>query len=206
MKSADGITNPLWYSRIEIPTFPKPPAGVHRVNVCVVGAGIAGLSSAYLLLKEGKSVVVLDEGEIGSGQTGRTSAHLASAIDDRFTEIERLHGAEAAKMAFESNAAGIDLIEKISRDEKIDCEFKRLNAYLFSAPGDPPDFLSKELAAAHRAGLVDSEIVNHPNLKVWDNSPHIRFGKQARFHPLKYLIGLANAIDKMGEKFTPAVV
>ena len=77
-----------------------------------LGAGISGLTTAYFLLKEGKSVIVLEEGEIGSGQTGRTSAHLASANDDRFSEIERLHGLDFSKLSYESNAAAIDLIEK----------------------------------------------------------------------------------------------
>src|SRR5881628_3630266 len=101
MKSPDGRTVPTWKQLVTTPQFPPPPAGV-KADVCVVGAGIAGLMTAYLLAKAGKSVVVLDEGPVGAGQTERTTAHLASAIDDRFFEIEKLHGKRGAKLAYES--------------------------------------------------------------------------------------------------------
>jgi glycine/D-amino acid oxidase-like deaminating enzyme len=110
------------------------------------------LTTAYLLAKEGKSVAVLDEGEVGSGQTGRTSAHLSSVIDDRFVEVQKLHGPDGSRLAYESHAAAIDRIEKIVADEKIDCDFKRIDGYLFSVPTDLPDLLDRELEAALRAG------------------------------------------------------
>jgi glycine/D-amino acid oxidase-like deaminating enzyme/nitrite reductase/ring-hydroxylating ferredoxin subunit len=198
MKSPDGATRPGWYDGISVPQYQQPPQGETPADVCVVGAGIAGLTTAYLLAGEGKKVVVLDEGPIGSGQTGRTSAHLASAIDDRFQEIERILGKEASRIQYESHAAAIDRIEQIARNEGIECDFKRLNAYLFPLPTDPPDFLDKELAAAHRAGFSDSEKATRITLAGYETGPCIRFGNQARFHPLKYLIGLARALEKRG--------
>src|SRR5438105_3374542 len=137
MKSPDGANHPIWIDGVNVPKYPQP-RGELRADVCVVGAGIAGITTAYLLAREGKKVIVVDEGEVGSGQTGRTSAHLASAIDDRFEEIEKL-GADVAKVQYESHAAAIDAIERISRSENIDCEFARLNGYLFPATDDPPD-------------------------------------------------------------------
>jgi glycine/D-amino acid oxidase-like deaminating enzyme len=156
MKSPDGATVPAWYDGVEIPQYSQPK-GTLQADVCVVGAGIAGLTTAYFMLGEGKSVFIADEGPIGSGQTGRTSAHLASAIDDRFQTIEKELGQEATRTLYLSHAAAIDAIEKIVADEQIDCDFKRLNAYLFSVPSDPPDFLDKELAAAKRTGFQDCE-------------------------------------------------
>jgi glycine/D-amino acid oxidase-like deaminating enzyme/nitrite reductase/ring-hydroxylating ferredoxin subunit len=196
MKSPDGATKTIWYEKAELPSF-RPPTAQTKMDadVCVVGAGIAGLTTAYLAAKAGRSVAVFDEGPIGSGQTGRTSAHLASEIDDRFIEIERLHGAEGARLAYESHAAAIDTIERISRQEKIECEFKRLDAYLSCVPGDPPDLLDKEFQAAKRAGFADVEIVERGGL---DHNRCLRFGNQARFHPLLYLAGLAEAIKRMG--------
>ena len=114
MKSPDGVTVPTWKDISPAPRHRQPPDGL-SADVCVVGAGIAGLSTAYLLLKEGRSVVVLDEGPVAAGQSERTSAHLASAVDDRFYEVERLHGVEGSRASYEGNAAGIDLIERISR-------------------------------------------------------------------------------------------
>src|SRR5438067_1382636 len=144
MKPRDGITTPVWYDAASTPDYPNPPGGTHRADCVVVGAGIAGLTTAYLLLKSGKSVTVLDEGPIASGQSGRTSAHLGSAIDDRFVEVEKLHGEEGSRLAYESHAAAIDTIERIAREESIDCDFKRLNAYLFPMPDDDPKELGQE--------------------------------------------------------------
>jgi hypothetical protein len=63
-----------------------------QADVCIVGAGISGMTTAYLLSKEAKRVIVLDDGPIGGGMTGRTTAHLVNALDDRYFELERLHG------------------------------------------------------------------------------------------------------------------
>src|SRR5258708_3297895 len=128
MKSPDGATQSQWYDSVEVPTYP-PPTGEIKTQVCVIGAGIAGLTTAYFLARDGKKVVVVDDGPIGSGQTGRTSAHLASAIDDRFLHIEKDLGKEASRVQYQSHAAAIDAIEKICADEKIDCDFKRLSGY-----------------------------------------------------------------------------
>src|SRR5688572_22716673 len=178
MKPRDGITKSNWYDTATIPSYPAPPPGETRADVCVVGAGIAGLTTAYLLAKAGKRVVVLDEGQIGSGQTGRTSAHLASAIDDRFTEIEKMHGEKGSRIAHASHAAAIDLIESISRDENIECDFARIPAYLFSIPSDPPNELEKETAAAHRAGFAEAQRFEKITLCGYETGPCIRFGNQ----------------------------
>src|SRR5438067_12184965 len=91
-------------------------------NVCIVGGGIAGMTTAYLLAREGKRVVVLDDGPIGGGMTGRTTAHLVNALDDRFYELERLHGEKGARLAAEIHSAAIDRVEAIITEEQIDCE------------------------------------------------------------------------------------
>ncbi len=86
-------------------------------DVCIVGAGIAGMTTAYFLSREGKSVVVLDDGPIGGGMTGRTTAHLVTALDDRYFELERLHGEDGARLAAESHSAAINAIEAIVAQE-----------------------------------------------------------------------------------------
>ncbi len=196
MKSPDGVTPTIWYEKADLPDFrASTPQTNMEAEVCIIGAGIAGMTTAYLAASAGKSVAVFDEGAIGSGQTGRTSAHLASAIDDRFIEIERMHGVEGSRLAYESHAAAIDTIERICGQEKIKCEFSRLDACLFPAPGDAPDLLDQELAAAQRAGFADVEMIASGPL---DLGRCLRFGNQARFHPLLYLAGLANAIKQKG--------
>jgi glycine/D-amino acid oxidase-like deaminating enzyme/nitrite reductase/ring-hydroxylating ferredoxin subunit len=167
-------------------------------DVCVVGAGIAGLTTAYLLAREGRSVIVLDDGAIAGGETGRTTAHLASALDDRYFRIESMHGETGARLAAESHTAAIDRIEAIVGEEKIACDFERLDGYLFGPPAESADVLDKELEAAHRAGLRDVERVDRAPLESFDTGPCLRFPRQAQFHPLKYLEALAQAIETKG--------
>jgi glycine/D-amino acid oxidase-like deaminating enzyme/nitrite reductase/ring-hydroxylating ferredoxin subunit len=171
-----------------------------QADVCIVGAGIAGLSTAYLLASEGKSVIVLDDGPIAGGQTQRTTAHLSNAIDDRFTEIEKIHGAEGARLAAESHTAAIERIDAIVRREQIDCGFERVDGYLFTPPGHSTDILDRELGAARRAGLEDVELVVRAPISSFDTGPALRFPRQGQFHPLKYLAGLSNAIRTQGGK------
>jgi len=118
----------VWAVTVERPAYPPLAEDLHA-DVCVVGAGIAGLTTAYLLTREGRSVVVLDDGPVGGGMTEVTTAHLANALDDRYVEIERLHGEEGARLAAESHSAAIDRIEANVRTEGIDCDFTRLDGF-----------------------------------------------------------------------------
>lgn len=181
------------------PSLQEPPLTTKAfADVCVVGAGIAGMTTAYLLAAEGRSVIVLDDGPIGGGMTGRTTAHLVTALDDRYFELERLHGEEGARLAAQSHSASIDQVEQIVTREQIDCEFERLDGYLFVPPEDSKEILDDELAAAHRAGLTDIEKVKRVPWDSFDTGPALRFPHQAQFHPLKYLAGLAKAIKQKG--------
>jgi glycine/D-amino acid oxidase-like deaminating enzyme/nitrite reductase/ring-hydroxylating ferredoxin subunit len=166
-------------------------------DVCVVGAGIAGLTTAYLLGKAGKSVILLDDGPLASGETQVTTAHLSNAIDDRITNIERWHGIEGAHLAVQSHAAAIDQIERIATELEIDCDFRRVNGYLFLAPGDSEENLLAECAAARRASL-NAEMIPRAPFGSYDTGPCLRFPNQARFHPLKYLARLSEAIKSQG--------
>ncbi len=188
-----------WMGTGEIPSESRLTADI-ETNVCIVGAGIAGLSTAYLLLQEGRSVVVLDDGPIGGGQTERTTAHLSNAIDARYVQIENWHGVEGARLAAESHSAAIDRIESIVARESIDCDFERLAGYLFNPPGEAPDLLERELQAARRAGLNDVEVVLRSPLGAFDTGPSLRFPQQGQLHPLKYMAGLVNAIRNQGGK------
>lgn len=167
-------------------------------DVCVVGAGIAGMTTAYLLLQEGKTVIVLDAGRVGGGQTQRTTAQLSNAIDDRYTEIERCHGNDGARLAAESHSVAIDLVEAITIREDISCDFQRLDGYLFAPPGESDDLLEDELQAARRAGLVDVEMAPRAPLPEFHTGRCLRFPRQGQFHPLRYLAGLTQAVRRLG--------
>lgn len=196
MKNANGQTTSVWPDTAPVART-KPLDKDVRAEVCIVGAGVAGMSTAYLLAQAGKHVVVIDSGPLGGGQTARTTAHLSNAIDDRYVEIEKVHGEEGARLAAESHTAAIDRIESIVAEEGIDCDFFRVDGYLFVPPGESTSILDDELAAARRAGLADVELVGRAPL-VFDTGRALQFPRQAQFHPLKYLAGLAKAIEAKG--------
>lgn len=197
-----GMSTSVWMDTASVPEH--PPLTEHRhADVCVVGAGIAGITTAYLLTKEGKRVIVLDDGPIGGGESGRTTGHLASAQDDRFYELERLHGQEATRLIYQSHAAAIDMIERIVADEKIDCDFRRVDGYLFVRPGEDDDELQRELEASRRAGCTDATLVEPMLIDGLQIASAIRYRRQGQFHALKYISALACRIQKRGgEIFT----
>lgn len=169
-----------------------------RADVCVVGAGVAGLTTAYLLARDGRSVILLERGiTVASGETRHTTAHLSNAMDDRFVELERIHGREGARLAAESHGAAITRIEEIVADEDIACDFDRVDGYLFQPPGRPVSELSEELAVARRAGVTVEQIARAP-IADFDTGPALRFSGQAQIHPLKYIHGLAHAFEQLG--------
>ncbi len=197
MQSDSGSHVSIWMATARTPSQPALTEDT-RADVCIVGAGIAGMTTAYLLAREGKSVVVLDDGPVGGGMTGRTTAHLSNAIDDRYFELERLHGEKGARLAAESHTAAIDRIESIVIEEKIDCDFERLDGYLFTPPHKSKKVLDDELKAAHRAGLTGVERTRRAPIDPFDTGAALRFPRQGQFHPLKYLAGLAHAITERG--------
>jgi len=169
-----------------------------RVDVCIVGAGIAGMTTAYLLAKKGKRVMVIDHGSIGGGMTSATTAHLSNALDDRYYEIERLHGADGARLAAQSHSAAIEAIEATVAHEAIECDFARLDGYLFLPPGGAPDELLREYESALRAGIEGLEWVSGAPIDGFDTGACLRFPRQAQIHPLKYLAGLARGLKRLG--------
>jgi glycine/D-amino acid oxidase-like deaminating enzyme len=108
-------------------------------DVAVVGSGIAGISTAYELCQRGRSVVAIDSKRICGGMTARTSAHLAPLCDDLMGEFAKIRGSDAAHLFYESQAAAVDRIEAIQKREGIDCDFRRLDGYLFQGRDMPAD-------------------------------------------------------------------
>jgi glycine/D-amino acid oxidase-like deaminating enzyme len=178
----DRSTSSVWMTAANILSRPSLSKDI-TADVCIVGAGIAGLSAAYLLASEGQSVVVLEDGAIASGETSRTTAHLVNALDDRYFELERLHGEKGAHLAAQSHTAAIDRIETIVATNAIQCDFERLDGYLFVPPGESTDVLEKELEAAHRAGLTAVKRVDRVPWQDFDTGTCLRFPRQAQFHP-----------------------
>ena len=193
-----GHNESSWFRDIDPIKFDKLNQNI-SVDVAIVGGGIAGITTAYLLSKSGKSVALLEDGYIGSGETGRTTAHITHALDDRYYNIEDRHGANSARLAADSHTSAIDFIDRTVRDEEIDCGFNRLNGYLFLDPTDNKSSLDKELAALKIAGINSANIENESPLESRDAAPCICFHDQAQFQPMLYLKEIAGKIIQHDE-------
>jgi glycine/D-amino acid oxidase-like deaminating enzyme/nitrite reductase/ring-hydroxylating ferredoxin subunit len=192
-------TRPIWGT---MPLTANSLQGDAEADVVVIGSGVAGLSAAYELAMAGRRVAVLDRGIIGGGMTARTTAHLSSYCDDGFRALIDMRGLNVARMWRESQDAAIDRIETIQRDLGSACEFRRLDGYLFLAPGSDPSIIDDELVASAQAGMMavldqGLPFAGHEGARV------LRFPNQATFHPLKYLSLLAQAIAAANGRFFP---
>jgi len=196
-KTTSGAHESYWVASASPLSFPRLSSEADT-EILIIGGGIAGLTTAYLLLKEGKKVVLVEDGFIGSGETGRTTAHLASALDDRYYFIENKLGEDASKLAAESHVEAIKLIASIVQNEKIECGFKRVDGYLFLHPSDQEESLDKEYDATQRAGLLTYMEQGVPGVFNGEQMRTLKFISQAQFHIMHYLEGLAHAIIGMG--------
>jgi glycine/D-amino acid oxidase-like deaminating enzyme len=194
---------PVWLSQAD-------SAPMHRLDkdvdaaVCVIGAGVSGLSVAYELACRGTSVVVLEAGMIGGGQTCRTTAHLVTALDERYFLLHEMLGAEAAGLAAKGHHAAIDRVQEIVRQERIDCGFARLDGVLVVPPeraSIADELLGCEAAACTRFGVAVERFPEIPQLCpsfALPYGPCLVFPGQAQVHPLRYLDGLARAVTGRG--------
>ncbi|WP_346842729.1 FAD-dependent oxidoreductase [Pseudoxanthomonas sp. CCNWLY206-1] len=198
-------TLPVWGSLTgftEAHFVDRAPVG--QQDVVVIGAGIAGLSTAVCLAREGRQVTVIDRQGLGEGETLRTTAHLASALDDRFYQLARWHGEVGARLAAASHVAAIDWIEDIATSALRDCGFQRVPGFLFPHDGSCKP-LQQELRAARRAGLrVDYLEEGLPELPGF--GPILRFEDQARVDIASYLLTLAETAQASGVRFHRARV
>ena len=178
----------LWKSEVTLPSFP-PLDHDARCGLLVVGSGIAGLSSAYEAARCGADVIVIDRGEIAGGMTSRTTAHLASEIDDFYSELIRAVGEEQARLYHESQVAAINRVEAICREEGIEADFIRLPGYLVAAEQAHQSDLEEEYEACRKLG-VEVGWSDSAQLPLLDGTRALKFAAQGRFQaagvPISY--------------------
>jgi glycine/D-amino acid oxidase-like deaminating enzyme/nitrite reductase/ring-hydroxylating ferredoxin subunit len=190
-------TTAYWLESASMPRFNKLSRD-NDVDVVIVGGGITGLTAAYLLSAEGKSVAVLERARCATVDTGHTTAHLTMVTDRRLSELKKSFGREHAQAAWDAGLAAIARIDTIVRREQIACDFAWVPGYLHaprdqSKARDDVDF-EEEAALAHELGFDAEFVKNVPFV----GGPGVRYADQARFHPRKYLAGLARAIQAAG--------
>src|SRR5215475_13129897 len=120
---------PVWIDDTPIRRFPKLQRNV-SADVLVVGAGVTGITTAYLLKKAASTVALVERERVASIDTGHTTAHLTYVTDVQLQQLVRYFGNDHARAAWDAGAAAIDEIERIVGRERIQCEFKRVPAYL----------------------------------------------------------------------------
>ena len=195
-EKTSGTHSTIWLDTISQQNFNTLSSDIDT-DILIIGGGIAGISTAYCLVKAGKKVVLIEDGLLYSGETGRTTAQVVNALDDRYGNIIKLHGKEKARLAADSHSAAIDFIERTANELQINCEFIRLDGYLFLHPNDIQKTLDDELIATQEVG-IDTAMLDHVPGLPFEKGSCLKFPAQAQFHPLKYLNGLVEYITENG--------
>lgn len=199
MKDDSGATRPIWADAPPLHAHPRLAADT-GCDVCVVGAGITGLGTAWHLAQAGLDVVVIDDGPVAGGETARTTAHLTQIPGRRYHWLAKVHGGDAAATFAAAHGAAIDAIEARVREDGIECGFERLDAYLFQPADGDEEELEPEWEAARAAGLAGIAWADRAPLADFDTGRCLRLPRQAQFHPLLYLDALERALVKRGAR------
>jgi glycine/D-amino acid oxidase-like deaminating enzyme/nitrite reductase/ring-hydroxylating ferredoxin subunit len=193
-------TKPYWFDSVKRPKV-RAIARSLSVDVLVVGAGVTGIVAAYLLKKAGLRVALLERERMASRDTGHTTAHLTCVTDKRLHELVKEFGRDHARAVWDAGAAAIDEIERIVQVENIACEFSRVPGYLHApvsgGQSDERANLKKDARFANEFGFNAAYLDRVPFM----DRPGVRFADQGKFHPLKFLFGLAAEIHGDGSYF-----
>lgn len=175
---ATGARPSVWVHKDPVsnrPDFPTLKEDL-ETEICIIGAGISGISTAYELINRGKEVVMVEARGVLSGNTDRTSGHLNNDLDDGFLDIAKKHGEDGAKIASESHGWALDRVGEIAKKLNIDCEYRKLPSYNFSQyqRGDPKRDdeiqelkeeaeMQKKLGMNSRFQVSETSIFSHPS-------------------------------------------
>ena len=178
---------------------PSPPLGEDlAVDVAVVGAGIVGLTTALEAQRDGASVAVLEGRDIGAGVTGNTTAKLSALHGLSYDPIASTHGLAAARVYAEANQWGVEHVAANAQELGLDCDLRRKPNHTYTEDPSQLDSIQAEVDAAGKAGL-DVSFTTSTDLP-FEITGAVRCEDQAEFHPLKYLRGVAQALEQGGAR------
>lgn len=191
MKNNRDFTTSVWNAGITAPKYPQLNDN-READVVVVGGGITGITAAYLLAAEGKSVVVLEAKKVGNGATAFSTGNLYATVGERLSTIKDKHGKEDMIEVVKSRNAAIDFIENTVLNNDLDCDLNRVPWHLFTTIGDTKKSseVQKEFEAGQEANLLASNII--PPIFPYSNVAEITtFDHQAQLNSYKYVLALA---------------
>lgn len=191
-----GRAESYWLATIPESGYPALQGDIHA-DIAIIGGGIVGLTTAYLLKEAGFSSIAIIEGDrILGGVTGHTTAKVTSQHHLIYDRLLSKFGKRQAQQYAESNQAAIEKISTIVNSKKIDCDFVRKPAYVYAGSEDSVERIRNEVQAAKNIGLPASFAENLP--LPFKTYGAVRFSNQAQFHPAKYLTALAKEIHGDG--------
>lgn len=189
------IHQSYWPEKVSFPFLTRLHHSLNT-DVLVIGAGIAGLTTAYFLARAGVKVVVIDRLRPILGNTGYTTAHLSWVLDERYFDLIKIHDEDKLRLVLKSHAWAIDFLEQTARTLNIDCNYQRVNGFLELKPGDPISILDEEKKEIEKLGI-----------RLTFEGTALKIEQQARFHPAKFLAALAkNILGYGGEIYTETAV
>lgn len=187
----------LWIETTKNKINLKSLEGDEETEVCIIGGGLFGLTTAYYLTKCGRKVIVLEKGKIGSKVSGNTTGKITSQHDLFYAHLIDDYGEEYAKKYLEANEKAIENIKQIIKEEQIDCDFSMQKSYVYTTKEDEILEIQKEVEAVNKLGKK-AKFVDKIDLPIKIKGA-IEFDGQAQFHPRKYMLGLANSIIKQNK-------
>jgi glycine/D-amino acid oxidase-like deaminating enzyme/nitrite reductase/ring-hydroxylating ferredoxin subunit len=185
----------LWLQTASETSYPALSADLD-VDVAVIGGGIAGLTTALMLKREGARVAVLEATRVGHGVTGNTTAKVSALQATVYSQIRSSHDAEAAATYAIASRAAVEEVAVLAVDEGIDCDLERRPAFTYAAGDDERSSVEREAEAAQEAGLP-AALVDDVDLP-FPTSGAVRLDDQLQLHPVRYVQGLAAAVDGDG--------
>ncbi|WP_088104505.1 FAD-dependent oxidoreductase [Halalkalibacter urbisdiaboli] len=198
-----GEPGSYWLSSTKLPSFPKLEKDLH-VDVAIVGGGMTGITTAYLLRKSGLRIAILEATRIANGTTGHTTAKITAQHGIIYDEFKQNLGVNKTEQYYQATSEALDFIRQLVKDEKIECDLQEEHHYLYATSNRGVQKLENEFKAYREANIPgeweDSLPFNMPIKAA------IKMPNQAQFHPLRYIAHLVDAIQKSGVEIFEATV
>ncbi|WP_243154862.1 FAD-dependent oxidoreductase [Clostridium thermarum] len=196
MENVPNFSKSLWMDTVKLPDYPGLKEDI-TVDAVVIGGGITGISTAYMLQKEGLKVALLEANKVLAGTTGHTTAKVTIQHDLIYDKLKNQFSEEFARLYGESNSAGLQFIKDIIKEKNIDCDFVAQNSYVYTQSDDYIQKIQDEVKTAQQLGLKATYLEKVP--LPFDIKCAVCFEDQAMFHPLRYLAALCRLINEKGQ-------